>query len=85
MRASRNVNEIVFGLRVERIGAGKLEQSFVHTLEVPRIVKLGLMQANLRLGRHGSNIASHSICQLRVTVPVKNLKTANYEIWLTAE
>lgn len=71
MRAGRNVNEIVFSLRVERIGAGKLEQSFVYTLEVPRIVKFSFMQANLRLGRHGSNIASHSICQLRVTFSVE--------------
>ncbi len=61
--SGRNVDEIVLRLYVERVHASKLEERFVHVLEIPGIAEFNFMEANLCLRGHSPDVIADDLCQ----------------------
>src|ERR1700677_806293 len=81
----RDVDEVVFRFRIERVLAREFEKSLVDFLKIPRVVELHLVLADFRFRRNSSHVSTHCFCQGRVALPMQQFKATHNKVWLSAE
>jgi hypothetical protein len=80
VRASGDVDQILFRIRIERIGTSKFEKCLVDPLKVPRITKFDFVEAYRCFRRDGSNIFDKKLSERFVAEPVKKYISLSYKI-----
>ena len=85
MRAGSDMNQIIFMLGIEGIGAGKVVKGRVHLFKIPRIFHLEHMPSYFRFRRHKLQISDHRIGDTLMFSAVQKFHTVDAQILLLSE
>jgi hypothetical protein len=83
--AGGDVDEIILGLGIERIGAGEIEQLPVHLLEIPRVGEVEQVRPHLRLRRDSGDVGGDVARQPLVEAAVDQLEAIDPQILVHAQ
>lgn len=85
MRARRHVDEIALLVGPERIDAGEVVQGAVDFLEVPRVLEGEVVHADVRLGRHASDVGDHLVGEAPEPCLAQQLEAPDPQVFVTAQ
>src|SRR5580700_6886389 len=81
----RDVDEVVFRFRIERVLAREFEKSLVDFLKIPRVAELHLVLMDFRFRRNSSYVSTHRFCQGRAALAMQQFKATDNKVRLSAE
>src|SRR6266571_5008792 len=83
--AGRDVNQVVFSIRIEWVLPSEHRKLLVDFFKIPRVIELDDMQANLGLRRDRSNVGSDNVRQGGLTFRVQKLEPLHNQIRLATD
>jgi len=80
-----DVDQVVFGISIERIVTRKDVESFVDFFKIPRIVRGEIVQTHFSFRRRRFDIGLEHLSQTRVRTGMQKFQAVNDEIGLSAD